>query len=91
MKKFFRFVVVLTIALAAISCSKEQTNSIKVISYNVRCSGGDGENHWDKRKHASLNMINQGRTLSYRQCACRCHCRLKMIFGLFFRQTVSLG
>ena len=58
MKKFFRFVVVLTIALAAISCSKEQTNSIKVISYNVRCSGGDGENHWDKRKHASLNMIN---------------------------------
>ncbi|MBQ2374093.1 MAG: endonuclease/exonuclease/phosphatase family protein [Alistipes sp.] len=58
MKKFFRFVVVLAVALAAISCSKEQTNSIKVISYNVRCSGGDGENHWDKRKHASLNMIN---------------------------------
>ena len=58
MKKFFRFMVVAAIMLAAFSCGKQQVNQIKVISYNVRCSGGDGENHWDKRKHASLNMIN---------------------------------
>ena len=45
------------VAMGATSCA-EKKNEIKVISYNVRVSGGDGENHWDKRKHASINMIN---------------------------------
>lgn len=32
---------------------------IKVISYNIRLNtGSDGDNRWDNRKHASINMIN---------------------------------
>ena len=45
------------VVMGITSCSAPK-NEIKVISYNVRLSGGDGENHWDKRKHASINMIN---------------------------------
>ena len=58
MKKILLFALCAIVALCALSCGKQATADIKVISYNVRCSGGDGENHWDKRKHASLNMIH---------------------------------
>lgn len=58
MKKLLYLLAASLVMLAMFSCKGEQTNSIKVISYNVRCSGGDGENHWEKRKHASLNMIH---------------------------------
>ncbi|MBQ5395360.1 MAG: endonuclease/exonuclease/phosphatase family protein [Alistipes sp.] len=57
MKKLILFLACAVAAFGATSCA-EKTNDIKVISYNVRFSGGDGENHWDKRKHASINMIN---------------------------------
>ena len=58
MKKLILFLACAAVAVGATSCA-EKTNTIKVISYNVRVSGGDGENHWDKRKHASINMINE--------------------------------
>ena len=58
MKKLILFLACAAVAFGATSCA-EKTNEIKVISYNVRLSGGDGENHWDKRKHASINMINE--------------------------------
>ena len=58
MKKILLLAVCAIVVLCAASCGKQATADIKVISYNVRCSGGDGENHWDKRKHASLNMIH---------------------------------
>lgn len=57
MKKLILFFACAVAAFGATSCA-EKTNDIKVISYNVRFSGGDGENHWDLRKHASINMIN---------------------------------
>ena len=57
MKKLILFLACAAVAFGATSCA-EKTNDIKVIASNVRFSGGDGENHWDKRKHASINMIN---------------------------------
>ena len=58
MKKLIYLLAASLVMLAMFSCQGEKTSTIKVISYNVRCSGGDGENHWDKRKHASINMIH---------------------------------
>lgn len=60
MKQILLFALTAVAALTLSSCA-EKKNDIKVISYNVRVSGGDGENHWDKRKHASINMINEER------------------------------
>ena len=57
MKNLLLCAICLGVVLGITSCSAPK-NEIKVISYNVRLSGGDGENHWDKRKHASINMIN---------------------------------
>jgi hypothetical protein len=59
MKKLILFLACAAVAFGATSCEKK--NEIKVISYNVRVSGGDGDNHWDKRKHASITMINEER------------------------------
>ena len=62
MKKIFSIVLFALALCVAGSCSKEQTKeSIKVISYNIRCGvnpGQDGENNWEYRKQASINMIN---------------------------------
>ncbi|MBR5138401.1 MAG: endonuclease, partial [Alistipes sp.] len=58
MKKLILFLVCVAVAFGATSCAGNK-NEIKVISYNIRLSGGDGENHWDKRKHASINMIKE--------------------------------
>ena len=57
MKNLLLCAICLGVVMGITSCSAPK-NEIKVISYNVRLSGGDGENHWDKRKHASINMIN---------------------------------
>lgn len=63
MKKIFSIVLFALALCVAVSCSKEQTKeSIKVISYNIRCGvnpGQDGENNWEYRKQASINMINE--------------------------------
>ena len=46
--------------LFAISCYDEEPAEIKVISYNIRLNTkSDGDNCWDNRKHASINMINE--------------------------------
>ena len=62
MKNFFSTLLCAVALCAFASCSKEQTKeSIKVISYNIRCGvtpGADGENNWEYRKQASINMIN---------------------------------
>ena len=62
MKKIFSTLLCAVALCAFASCSKEQTKeSIKVISYNIRCGvnpGQDGENNWEYRKQASINMIN---------------------------------
>lgn len=62
MKKIFSTLLCAVALCAFASCSKEQTKeSIKVISYNIRCGvtpGADGENNWEYRKQASINMIN---------------------------------
>lgn len=62
MKKIFSTLLCAVALCAFVSCSKEQTKeSIKVISYNIRCGvnpGQDGENNWEYRKQASINMIN---------------------------------
>lgn len=57
------------LALCSIAC-KGQTRAttdqaaLKVISYNVRYTGErstDGQNHWDYRSHASINMVREER------------------------------
>ena len=62
MKKFFSIVLFALALCVAVSCSTEQAKEpIKVISYNIRCGvnpGQDGENNWEYRKQASINMIN---------------------------------
>lgn len=60
MKKLLFMAVAFMVALTTSSCQSGQTNDITVISYNIRVGGTwDGDNKWDNRKHASLNMINQ--------------------------------
>lgn len=49
-------------ATAAAGCSGKGTDSIKVISYNIRMNGGptaDGDNCWENRKQASINMVGE--------------------------------
>ena len=62
MKKIFSIVLFALVLCVAVSCSTEQAKEpIKVISYNIRCGvnpGQDGENNWEYRKQASINMIN---------------------------------
>lgn len=46
--------------VAAFGVACDRTTEIKVMSYNIRyLNNHDGENHWDKRKHASINMIRE--------------------------------
>lgn len=46
----------LAVAMTIASCSRV---AVKVISYNVRVDvSKDGDNRWDNRKQASINMIN---------------------------------
>ena len=59
MKKIF-FALMAAAALLSVACNK--TSEIEVMSYNIRyLNDHDGENHWDKRKHASITMINEER------------------------------
>ena len=59
MKKIF-FALVAAAAMFSVACNK--TSDIEVMSYNIRyLNNHDGENHWDKRKHASITMINEER------------------------------
>ena len=62
MKKLFSIVLFALALCVAVSCSTEQAKEpIKVISYTIRCGvnpGQDGENNWEYRKQASINMIN---------------------------------
>lgn len=58
MKNLF-FLLCLTAIVGFTSCQPKALE-VKVISYNIRyASAGDGENSWDNRKEASLNMINK--------------------------------
>ena len=46
--------------VAAFGVACDRTTEIKVMSYNIRyLNNKDGENHWDNRKHASINMIRE--------------------------------
>ena len=57
MKKII-YALLAVAAFMGVSCDKP--TEIKVMSYNIRyLNDHDGENHWDKRKHASINMIRE--------------------------------
>ena len=57
MRALFRIIASVAVALTLTSCAKDQ---IKVISYNIRVnSSSDGDNRWDLRKQASINMISE--------------------------------
>lgn len=59
MKSISTIILYVTMIFVGISCSSPKKTELKVISYNVRLNtGSDGENRWDNRKHASVNMIN---------------------------------
>ena len=60
MKRMIRLVVCALMAVLAVSCGKSEPVDIKVISFNVRLSTrSDGDNWWENRKHASINMLNE--------------------------------
>lgn len=62
MKNLFKTALCVALCAIAFSCSNgKSTEPFKVISYNIRCGvtpGMDGENNWEYRKQASVNMIN---------------------------------
>ena len=62
MKNLFKTALCVALCAIAFSCSNNKsTEPFKVISYNIRCGvtpGMDGENNWEYRKQASVNMIN---------------------------------
>lgn len=60
MKNTIRLALCAIITLVGFSSCKEKPTEIKVISYNIRMNTkADGDNCWDNRKHASINMINE--------------------------------
>ena len=60
MKRMIRLAVCALMAILAVSCGKSEPVDIKVISFNVRLNTkSDGDNCWDNRKHASVNMLNE--------------------------------
>lgn len=57
MKKY-GFIALLLAALSFVGCAPKV--DIKIISYNIRFSGGpDGDNSWQYRKQASVNMMHE--------------------------------
>ena len=58
-----RLLMFLVCAAAAVACAdKGKDAEIKVISYNIRMNGGptaDGDNCWENRKQASVNMVGE--------------------------------
>lgn len=60
MKHIICMAVCAIVTLFGSSCINEEPTDIKVISYNIRLNTkSDGDNCWDNRKHASINMINE--------------------------------
>ena len=60
MKKIFKCAICAIVSLIACTSCKEKPVDIKVISYNIRLSTkSDGDNWWENRKQASINMINE--------------------------------
>ncbi len=59
MKKLFTFFTgAMAVAACIVSCAPK-TQEIKIISYNIRLGvADDGENSWEFRKQATLNMLN---------------------------------
>ena len=62
MKKIF-FALAALVAFAAAGCtSSPKECEVRAISYNVRyLNQKDGDNNWEFRKHASINMVNDER------------------------------
>lgn len=60
MKKIFCAIVAAAMFFTMGCTSTPEQNEIKVISYNIRyMNTKDGDNNWDNRKHASINMVNE--------------------------------
>ena len=60
MKKIFKCAICAIVGLIACIGCMEKPVDIKVISYNIRLSTkSDGDNWWENRKQASINMINE--------------------------------
>ena len=60
MKKIFKCAICAIVGLIAWTGCMEKPVDIKVISYNIRLSTkSDGDNWWENRKQASINMINE--------------------------------
>ena len=60
MKKIFKCAICAIVGLIACTGCMEKPVDIKVISYNIRLSTkSDGDNWWENRKQASINMINE--------------------------------
>ena len=60
MKKIFKCAICAIVGLIACTSCTENPVDIKVISYNIRLSTkSDGDNWWENRKQASINMINE--------------------------------
>lgn len=56
--KSLRYTLSALLLSFVLHCSCDTPTDIKVISYNIRLgTGKDGDNSWEHRKHASINMI----------------------------------
>ena len=62
MKRVLFFAFMAMLGLAACSSRTGGESSMKIISYNIRYTGEpakDGQNHWDYRRAASINMVRE--------------------------------
>ncbi len=61
MKKIF-YTLLAAVAVATAGCTPTPSQSeVRVVSYNIRYlnTKDTGENSWENRKHASINMVNE--------------------------------
>ena len=62
MRKILYSLMAAVAILSAGCTSTPQENEVRVISYNIRyLNNKDGDNSWDFRKQASINMVNEER------------------------------
>lgn len=59
MKQIFKLMILAVLPFFAVACASD-SNEIKVVSFNLRYSNpDDGENWWENRKSATINMVNE--------------------------------
>ena len=61
MKKIISFIALAVMVLGGAAQALAAKKDVKVISFNITVSNSDGENMWEKRRQAVVNMIHEER------------------------------